>query len=94
MGALTKEGINSFKFFMAYKGALMVNDDQLLAGMRRCKELGALVQVHAENGDAVADGQQRVFDAGITGPEGHALSRPAVLEVRGCTRPCEGQKLF
>jgi hypothetical protein len=38
-------GINSFKFFMAYKGALMVTDEQLLAGMARCKELGALPQV-------------------------------------------------
>ena len=64
----------------AYKGALQVSDEELLAGMRRCSELGALVQVHAENGDAVADGQARVFAAGITGPEGHALSRPAVLE--------------
>jgi dihydropyrimidinase len=39
-----------------------------------------LLQVHAENGEAVALGQQLVFDAGVTGPEGHALSRPAVLE--------------
>lgn len=47
MGVLAAEGVNSFKFFMAYKGALMVTDEQLLAGMRRCKELGALVQVGA-----------------------------------------------
>lgn len=75
-----RHGVNSFKFFMAYKGALMVTDAELLAGLRRCKQLGALAMVHAENGDAVAEGQTRVFEAGITGPEGHQLSRPAVLE--------------
>lgn len=64
----------------------MVNDEQLLAAFRRCRELGAVAQVHAENGDAVADGQQRVFDAGITGPEGHALSRPAELEGEATAR--------
>uniref|UniRef100_A0A383VLW0 dihydropyrimidinase n=1 Tax=Tetradesmus obliquus TaxID=3088 RepID=A0A383VLW0_TETOB len=80
MGKLVQQGINSFKFFMAYKGALMVNDEELLQGFVRCRQLGALPQVHAENGEAVALGQQLVFEAGITGPEGHALSRPAVLE--------------
>jgi dihydropyrimidinase len=64
---------------MAYKGSLMVTDDLLLQGLQKCKSLGALAMVHAENGDAVAEGQQRMIDLGITGPEGHALSRPPVV---------------
>ncbi|KAL2612473.1 hypothetical protein R1flu_024165 [Riccia fluitans] len=81
METLVKEkGINSFKFFLAYKGSLMVTDEEFLQGLKKCKELGALAQVHAENGDAVAEGQTRIFELGITGPEGHPLSRPSVLE--------------
>uniref|UniRef100_A0A452XDU6 Amidohydrolase-related domain-containing protein n=2 Tax=Aegilops tauschii subsp. strangulata TaxID=200361 RepID=A0A452XDU6_AEGTS len=85
MEVMVKEhGINSFKFFMAYKGSLM--DDLLLEGLQKCKSLGALAMVHAENGDAVAEGQQRMIDLGITGPEGHALSRPPVLEGEATSR--------
>jgi len=84
---LVKEkGINSFKFFMAYKGALMVTDEELLQGFKKCKELGAVPQVHAENGDAVVEGQTRIFGLGITGPEGHPLSRPPVLEGEATAR--------
>lgn len=57
----------------------MVTDEELLQGLKKCKELGALAQVHAENGDAVAEGQAKIFGLGITGPEGHALSRPPVV---------------
>ena len=45
MASMVKKGINSFKFFMAYKGALMVGDELLLEGFQRCKELGALAMV-------------------------------------------------
>lgn len=45
MASMVKKGINSFKFFMAYKGALMVGDELLLDGLQRCKELGALAMV-------------------------------------------------
>jgi dihydropyrimidinase len=38
--------------------------------------------VHGENGDAIFVAQKRTFDAGISGPEGHAISRPAILEVK------------
>jgi dihydropyrimidinase len=64
----------------------MVSDDELAAGMQRCKEIGAIPMVHAENGDLVALGQQKIFDMGITGPEGHALSRPPELEAEATNR--------
>ncbi|XP_050897622.1 dihydropyrimidinase [Lathyrus oleraceus] len=81
MELMVKEkGINSFKFFMAYKGALMIGDELLLQGLKMCKSLGALAMVHAENGDAVDEGQKKMIELGITGPEGHALSRPPVEE--------------
>ena len=77
MGILARQhGVNSFKHFMAYKGALMVDDGVLLHSIGRALELGAICNVHAENGDAVAHLQQKMLAAGITGPEGHALSRP------------------
>lgn len=79
-------GINSFKFFMAYKGALMVTDEELIQGLMKCRDIGALAQVHAENGDAVAEGQKRIFNEGVTGPEGHALSRPSILESEATSR--------
>jgi dihydropyrimidinase len=79
-------GINTFKHFMAYKGALMVDDDEMFASFRRCAELGALPLVHAENGDIVAELQRRYLDEGITGPEGHAYSRPPEVEGEAATR--------
>ncbi|XP_006595545.1 dihydropyrimidinase-like isoform X1 [Glycine max] len=87
MELMVKEkGINSFKFFMAYKGILMINDELLLEGFKKCKSLGAVAMVHAENGDAVYEGQRKMIELGITGPEGHALSRPAVLEGEATAR--------
>ncbi|HVL20838.1 MAG TPA: amidohydrolase family protein, partial [Amaricoccus sp.] len=72
MDAVVKRGVNTFKHFMAYKGALMVEDDEMYASFRRCAELGALPLVHAENGDIVAALQQKYMNDGVTGPEGHA----------------------
>lgn len=87
MEIMVKEkGINSFKFFLAYKGSLMINDELFLEGLKKCKSLGALAMVHAENGDAVFEGQKRMIELGITGPEGHALSRPPVLEGEATAR--------
>ncbi len=79
-------GINSFKHFMAYKGALMVNDDELYNSFARCAELGALPLVHAENGDVVARMQEALLDRGVSGPEGHAYSRPPEVEGEATNR--------
>ncbi|KAK4590937.1 hypothetical protein RGQ29_021222 [Quercus rubra] len=73
-------------FFLAYKGALMINDELLLEGFKKCKSLGALAMVHAENGDAVYEGQKRMIELGIFGPEGHTLSRPSLLEGEATAR--------
>jgi dihydropyrimidinase len=79
-------GINTFKHFMAYKGALMVNDDELYHSFSRCAQLGALPLVHAENGDIVFRMQEDFMRRGVTGPEGHAYSRPPEVEGEATNR--------
>jgi dihydropyrimidinase len=79
-------GINTFKHFMAYKGALMVNDDEMFASFQRCAALGALPLVHAENGDIVAALQQKYMNEGLSGPEAHAYSRPPEVEGEATNR--------
>jgi dihydropyrimidinase len=79
-------GINTFKHFMAYKGALMVNDDELYHSFSRCAGLGAMPLVHAENGDVVFRMQGDLLAQGITGPEGHAYSRPPEVEGEATNR--------
>ncbi|AQS86438.1 MAG: dihydropyrimidinase [Acetobacter aceti] len=87
MGTLVEEcGVNSFKHFMAYKNALMVEDDTLLRSMKRASELGAICTVHAENGDAVAYLQQYLLAQGRTGPEAHPVSRPPEVEGEAARR--------
>jgi dihydropyrimidinase len=87
MATLTREhGVNSFKHFMAYKGALMVDDGVLLHSIGRALELGAICNIHAENGDAVFHLQRQMLAAGILGPEGHALSRPPAVEGEAAQR--------
>ena len=79
-------GINTFKHFMAYKGALMVNDDEMYNSFKRCAQLGALPLVHAENGDVVARLQADLLARGVTGPEGHSYSRPPEVEGEAANR--------
>ena len=79
-------GVNSFKHFMAYKGVNMADDETLVSSFLRAAELGAIPTVHAENGELVDRMQQMVFDRGITGPEGHPLSRPPAVEGEAANR--------
>ncbi len=86
MSEIVDRGINTFKHFMAYKGALMVDDDEMFSSFQRCGALGAMPLVHAENGDVVATLQQRLLSEGNTGPEAHAYSRPPAVEGEATNR--------
>lgn len=87
MATLTREhGVNSFKHFMAYKNAIMCDDEVLVNSFTRARELGALCTVHAENGELVFRLQQQIFDKGLHGPEGHPLSRPPEVEGEAANR--------
>ena len=87
MGEIARNyGVNSFKHYMAYKGSVMIDDEALIASFSRCRELGTIPTVHAENGDLVVWLQEKVFNDGITGPEGHPLSRPPGVEGEAANR--------
>jgi dihydropyrimidinase len=87
MGTLVQdEGVNSFKHFMAYKNAIMCDDETLVNSFKRALELGAMPTVHAENGELVYLLQKTVADMGIMGPEGHPLSRPPMVEAEAANR--------
>lgn len=81
-----QEGVNSFKHFMAYKNAIMCDDETLVNSFKRALELGAMPTVHAENGELVYLLQQEVAKMGITGPEGHPLARPPMVEGEAANR--------
>src|SRR5689334_8450335 len=86
LAALTDEGITSYKLFMAYKGALMVDDETLFKTMEVAAETGALVMVHAENGDAIDVLVKKALAAGHTEPHYHALTRPPETEGEATNR--------
>ena len=74
------EGVTSYKLFMAYKGAIMVDDETLFRVMRVAADTGALVMVHAEHGDAIDVLVRKALADGNTEPHWHALTRPPETE--------------
>ena len=86
LASLPDQGITSYKLFMAYKGALMVDDETLFKTMEVASETGALVMVHAENGDAIDVLVKRALAEGHTEPHWHALTRPPETEGEATNR--------
>merc|ERR1719228_148750 len=89
MEKLAKEyGINSFKIFLADKNKKFLNNKDILEALKHIKDLGCIAKVHAENGAIIAENQKRLLACGVTGPEGHLLSRPEEVEEEAVRRVC------
>ncbi len=86
LASLPDQGVTSYKLFMAYKGALMVDDETLFRSMQVAADSGALVMVHAENGDAIDVLVKDALAAGHTEPKYHALTRPPETEGEATNR--------
>jgi len=83
---IEQEGISSFKTFMAYKGALMIDDRQMVGLMQEVKKHGGLINVHATNGDMI-DYLVAGFKAeGKRAPLYHYLSQPEITEAEASGR--------
>jgi dihydropyrimidinase len=86
LASLPDQGVTSYKLFMAYKGALMVDDETLFRSMQVAADSGALVMVHAENGDAIDVLVKEALAEGKTEPHYHALTRPPETEGEATNR--------
>jgi dihydropyrimidinase len=94
-----EHGVTSYKLFMAYKDSLMVDDETLFRAMQVAAQSGALVMVHAENGDAIEVLMGEAIAAGNTSPKYHALTRPPETEGEATNRAVQlarvaGAKLY
>jgi dihydropyrimidinase len=77
---IEREGVSSFKLFMAYPGVLMVDDGALFKAMRVAGNNGAMICVHAENGSVIQVLVEEAIAAGNTSPKYHMLTRPSLME--------------
>ncbi|MBA3817987.1 MAG: dihydropyrimidinase [Deltaproteobacteria bacterium] len=86
MADMVREGVTSFKMFMAYPGVFLVDDQQIFRAMQRAGELGALITMHAEIGLPIDVMVQKALAEGKTAPIYHALTRPEIAEATGTER--------
>jgi dihydropyrimidinase len=80
---IVKRGVNSFKIYLAYKGAFGLTDPELYGTLRLARKLGVITTAHCENADLIQELQQKLLAEGKTGPEWHHDSRPPVVEAEG-----------
>ena len=86
MDALVREGVSSFKLFMAYPGVFMVEDGLIFKAMSQAAKSGGLICMHAENGGAIDVIVKRALAEGKTAPKYHALTRPTTAEAEATSR--------
>src|SRR5260221_11745625 len=86
MNALTREGVTSFKLFMAYPGVFMLDDASIFKALRATSKNGGLVCMHAENGGAIDLIVQQGLAEGKKAPKYHALTRPTTAEAEAVSR--------
>jgi len=86
MGQLVREGVSSFKLFMAYPGVFMLDDATIFRAMSQAAKHGGLICMHAENGGAIDMIVRRALAEGKTAPKYHALTRPTTAEAEATSR--------
>src|SRR2546425_2182954 len=86
MGQLIREGVTSFKLFMAYPGVFMLDDATIFKAMRQAAKHSGLICMHAENGGAIDVIVQQALAEGKRAPKYHALTRPTTAEAEATSR--------
>ena len=85
MEEMVKQGVTSFKMYMAYKN-LQVDDGVIFRALKKAKELGVLIGFHCENGNVIDELIKDCIENNQTTPKYHPLSRPAYLEAEATSR--------
>lgn len=86
MDELVKEGVTSFKLFMAYKGVFLSDDGQIVKAMQKAADNGSMIMMHAENGSVIDLLVQQAVAAGNTSPYYHGITRPWQAEEEATHR--------